>query len=86
LAEGARFEVHLTKARGIVGDDAKSFEAHLKAEGSSLHWSVKELEDVELEQLKRLLDEGYSVRDAAEEMGKSKSAVQRLKNKLEGRA
>ena len=86
MAEGARFEVHLTKARGIVGDDAKSFEAHLKAEGNALHWSVKELEDVELEQLKRLLDEGYSVRDAAEEMGKSKSAVQRLKNKLEGRA
>ena len=86
MAEGARFEVHLTKARGIVGDDAKSFEAHLKPEGNALHWSVKELEDVELEQLKRLLDEGYSVRDAAEEMGKSKSAVQRLKNKLEGRA
>lgn len=85
MAEGARFEVHLTKARGIVGDDAKSFEAHLKAEGNALHWSVKELEDVELEQLKRLLDEGYTVRDAAEEMGKSKSAVQRLKNKLEGR-
>lgn len=86
MAEGARFEVHLTKARGIVGDEAKPFEAHLKAEDNALHWNIRELEDVELQTLKRLLDEGYSVRDCAEEMGRSKSAVQRLKNKLEGRA
>lgn len=85
MAEGARFEVHLTKARGIVGDEAKPFEAHLKAEDNALHWHVRELEDVELQTLKKLLDEGYSVRDCAEEMGRSKSAMQRLKNKLEGR-
>ena len=32
MAEGARFEVHLTKARGILGDDAKPFEANLITE------------------------------------------------------
>jgi len=37
-----------------------------------------------MEELKRLLDEGYSIRDCAEEMGKSKSAVHRMKRKLEG--
>ena len=84
MAEGARFEVHLTKARGILGDDAKPFEANLVAEGNALHWQIKVLEDVELEELKRLLSEGYSVRDCAEEMGKSKSAIHRLKRKLEG--
>lgn len=83
MAEGARFEVHLTKARGILGDDAKPFEANLITEGNALHWQVKELEDVELEELKRLLSEGYSIRDCAEEMGKSKGAIQRLKKKLE---
>ena len=36
--------------------------------------------------LKRLLGEGYSIRDCAEEMGKSKSSVHRLKRKLEGLA
>ncbi len=86
MAEGARFEIHLTKARGIVGDEAKSFEAHLKSEGDALRWSIKELEDVELEQLKRLLEDGYTIRDAAEEMGKSKSAIHRLKSKLDIRA
>ena len=83
MAEGARFEVHLTKARGILGDDAKPFEANLITEGNALHWQVREIEDVELEELKRLLDEGYSIRDCAEEMGKSKGAIQRLKKRLE---
>ena len=82
MAEGARFEVHLTKARGILGDDAKPFEANLVTEGNSLQWRIKELEDVELEELERLLSEGYSIRDCAEEMGKSKGAIQRLKRKL----
>lgn len=82
MAEGARFEVHLTKARGIVGEEASPFEAHLSQENGSLHWTIRELEDVDLAILKRLLDEGYTIRDCAEEMGKSKSAVQRLKNKL----
>ena len=84
VTEGARFEVHLTKARGILGDDAKSFEANLITEGAALHWQIKELEDVELEELKRLLNDGYSIRDCAEEMGKSKGAIQRLKKKLDG--
>lgn len=86
MAEGARFEVHLTKARGIVGDEAKPFEANLVTEGNALQWQTKELEDVDLDELKRLLSEGYSIRDCAEEMGKSKGAIQRLKKKLEGKS
>ena len=86
MAEGARFEVHLTKARGITGEDAKSFEASLETERNALFWQVKELEDVELDTLRGLLAQGKTVRQCAEAMGKSSSAVQRLKNKLEGRA
>lgn len=86
MAEGARFQVHLTKARGIVGDDAKPFEVHLKAEDNSLLWDIQELDDVELEQLKRLLADGFSIRDCAEEMGMSKSAIHRLKRRMEGTA
>ena len=39
--QGARFEVHLTKARGILGDDARPFEANLIAEGNALHWRTR---------------------------------------------
>jgi len=80
--QGARFEVHLTKARGICGVEAKSFEAQLFTEGRALKWITRDIEDVELEQLRQLRAEGYSVREAAEEMGVSKGKVQRLIEKL----
>lgn len=86
MAEGARFEVHLTKARGITGEDAKSFEANLETERNALLWQVKELEDVDLDTLRGLLNQGKTVRQCAEAMRKSSSAIQRMKNKLEGRA
>lgn len=84
MAEGARFQVHLTKARGILGDDALPFEVHLREEDNIFHWEVQELANAELEQLKRLLADGMTVRECAEELGISKSAVHRLKQKLEG--
>lgn len=83
VAEGARFEVHLTKARGIVGEDAMPFEVHLRSEGNQLIWDVNELVKVQAEQLKQLLAEGFSIRDCADEMGLTKSVVHRLKKKLE---
>lgn len=81
--EGARFEVHLTKARGICGTEANPFEAQLYAEGAALSWVTRDVEDSRMEWLERLLAEDYSLRDAAEEMGISKSAAGRLKKKLD---
>jgi putative DNA primase/helicase len=81
--QGARFEVHLAKARGICGDDAKSFEAQLLADGQALTWATRDIEDVELEQVRKLLDEGFSIRDTADELGISTGKVQRLKKKLD---
>ena len=48
-----------------------------------LHWQVREIVEVELDELKRLLASGYSIRDCAAEMGKSKSGIHRLKRKLD---
>lgn len=84
MAEGARFEVHLTKARNLGGDEAEPFEAHLQSDGDMVYWAVSKLEDVKLEEFRKLQAEGYSIRDAADEMGISKSAVGRLKKKLDG--
>lgn len=81
--QGARFEVHLTKARGICGVEAKPFEAQLFNNGQALTWTARDIEDAELDQLRRLLDEGCTIRDAAEEMGRTKSAIGRLKKKLD---
>ena len=82
--EGARFEVHLEKARGILGDAARPFEAKLEVRDGAALWTMREIEDVNLARVKALLDDGLSVRDIADETGISKSAVQRLKKKADG--
>ncbi len=80
--QGARFEVHLEKARGIVGDGAKPFEAMLTTdEYGLLTWTCRDLEDAEAEAVARLKAEGLTLRDIAKETGLSKSKVHRLLRK-----
>jgi putative DNA primase/helicase len=81
--EGARFEVHFEKARGIHGDDAKPFEAKLEVRTGAAMWTTREIDDVNKARVKALLDDGLSLRDIAGETGISKSAVARLKQKIE---
>ena len=82
--EGARFEVHLTKARGVFGDDAKAFEAKLEEKDGLPVWVTSEIVDPEIVQAMELSDGGKTVREIGMEMKMSKSKVQRLLDK--GRA
>ncbi|MBW7849990.1 MAG: AAA family ATPase [Rhodospirillales bacterium] len=79
--EGARFEVHIEKGRGITGDDAKPFEAKLMVVNGAAVWSTRDLEDVKLHRAADLFRDGTSVRDVADELGISKSAAGRLRDK-----
>jgi hypothetical protein len=81
--EGARFEVHLEKARGVHGDDARPFEAKLDVREGRAIWATRELEDANRARVQALLDDGLSVRDIADETGISKSTVQRIKKAIE---
>ena len=81
--EGARFEVHFEKARGIHGNKAKPFEARLEVRDGEAFWTVREIEDVNLARVAALLDDGLSVREIAEETGIPKSTVHRLKKQIE---
>jgi putative DNA primase/helicase len=81
--EGARFEVHLEKSRGIFGEEAEPFEARLETREGAALWTMRDIEDVKLARAQVLFAEGTTVRDAAEEMGISRSAAGRLKKKLE---
>ncbi len=85
--EGARFEVHLTKARGIAGESALPFEAKLQVVGGQDIWTCTTLRDRELDEVERLSREGETVRDIAAELNLSKSTVNRMQAKLraEGR-
>jgi hypothetical protein len=84
--EGARFEINLEKARGVLGDAAKPFEAKLEVRGGEAIWTTREIDDLHLARVKAMLDDDMSVRDIADELGISKSAVHRLKKKVEAGA
>jgi putative DNA primase/helicase len=81
-SEGARFEVHFEKARGLSGTDAVSpFEAKLELRNDAALWSMRDIEDARLTEILELKEEGMSVRKIATELGISKSAVQRALDK-----
>jgi hypothetical protein len=82
-AEGARFEVHVAKGRGLRGAPALPFEAMLASRQDMTAWTVKPIEDVERTRVAALLADGLSIRDIAEETGIARSTVHRLKKKLE---
>jgi putative DNA primase/helicase len=84
--EGARFEVHIEKGRGIHGDHAKPFEAKLDICDGKAVWTVKDVEEMDRGRIAALLATGMTVRDVAEEIGISKSVVHRLKQKIEQEA
>ncbi len=72
--QGARFEVHFEKARHLVGDAAKPFEAMLTHDG----WMTRSIEDADIKRVFELHSEGLSYRKIAQEMGISKSRVERI--------
>jgi DNA-binding CsgD family transcriptional regulator/Mrp family chromosome partitioning ATPase len=79
--QGARFEVHLEKARGIYGDDAKPFEARLETTEGADHWRVKSLEDANEDRVIEATQEGLSSREIAKELGVSKSTVNNIRRR-----
>jgi hypothetical protein len=80
--EGARFEVHLTKARGVYGEAALPFEAKLETRDGKALWTVRELRDVEADNVAEMTAADMSVRDIAEALGISRSKVNRIQMRL----
>jgi putative DNA primase/helicase len=76
-SQGARFEVHLEKARGIFGEAAEPFEASLTVQDGRGVWAMRDLVDPTQEDAIRLLRQGQSIRAVAEALDVSKSAVGR---------
>jgi putative DNA primase/helicase len=81
--QGARFEVHFEKTRGIHGDQAQPFEAQFELRDEVALWTVREIEDVNQARVKALLDDGLTVREIADETGIPRSTVGRLKKQIE---
>ena len=82
VEDGARFEVHLGKARGVFGEAARPFEAKLEVRDGVAQWTVKPPQDPEADLILSLTLAGESVREIAQEVGTSKSKVSRVQAKL----
>ncbi len=85
--EGARFEVHFTKARGVYGEDVEPFEATLSIdEMGQCQWTTRKVEDVVDLKIIELLEEGFSEREIVKELEADhvgRTRVRRVKRDLE---
>ena len=77
-SQGAVFEVHFEKARGIHGEDVKTLKASLNInkDGTS-SWGYDSVEDSTYEKVVSLLNEGLSQKEITDELGIHKSTVSR---------
>lgn len=83
--QGAIFEVHFEKARGLYGDETKTFEAKLTTTPDGRQeWTVKPVEESTVEKVAALLNEGVPQVEIAEMLGVTKGAVSKAKQKAGG--
>lgn len=76
--QGARFEVHLTKARGVYGADAEPYEAALVTnEDGKTVWTIRTMEERKTAQVADMVRDGETYRDIAKALGTTKSTVER---------
>lgn len=86
-SQGARFEVHIEKARGVTGEQLDPFEARMEIGQEGLIWTCEPLDDVNYERVIELSKLKMAHRDIADELKLSKSKVSRLQQRAiaEGR-
>ena len=76
-SQGAKFEVHFTKARGFYGPDAEPFEAKFADD----QWITNPIQSsAEPDDIRSYHDQGMSIREIGSRTGISKSKVHRMVN------
>jgi hypothetical protein len=80
--EGARFEIHFEKARGLLGEDVTPIEATLTTDSTGREfWTHRHVEDATMTRLVELVAEGANQTDTAEALRLSRHQVSRLRRK-----
>jgi putative DNA primase/helicase len=81
-ADGARFEIHFEKARGLFGDAADPFEARLVTDGNGLaRFQWGSLATTDFDRAVPLFQAGLSLGEVAAELGLSKTTCYRLRQR-----
>jgi putative DNA primase/helicase len=70
IEQGARFEVHIEKGRGLVGDHARPFEAQLELTTARPAGGSRTRRTPRASGSPRCWRRGMSVREIAEEVGR----------------
>ena len=82
--DGAVFEVHFEKARGISGRDTEPFEARLSTDANGAQsWSIKTVENTTYSRVVELHELGLKPGDIAQELDIHKSSVSRSLKRAE---
>ena len=81
--DGARFELHFEKARGLYGEAAQPIEAKLETDNLGVaRWSWRPLHLGDLERVSALLKDGLSPLQIAQELGISRAKSYRLRKRV----
>lgn len=76
--QGAHFEVHVEKARGFYGDEAKSFDAQLTTDAAgNQSWTLSDLEQSTETRIIELFEDGLKPNDIAQELRIGRATVYR---------
>jgi hypothetical protein len=79
-SDGARFEIHFEKARGLHGEATNPIEARLETDANgNPRWNWRPVNESELQRVAALLKDGLNPNQVAREMGISKSKSYRLR-------
>jgi hypothetical protein len=80
--QGARFELHFEKTRGISGKQVRPLEIKVEEKDGVLLWAHKELESAILDQIKELVKLGLKDNDIWHELEIGRATYYRYKKKL----
>jgi hypothetical protein len=81
--QGAVFEVHFEKARGLFGEDTAPFEATLGEDNGKQVWEMRSIEETTIDRVIELKKLGLTQNEIANELGIDKSNVSRALKKAE---
>ena len=81
--EGARFEVHIKKSRNVAGSMVAPFEAQLRQGEESFLWSQSPIHDPQMEEVRALSEQNFSIRAITEKTGIPRTTVHRLLQKAQ---
>jgi len=79
--DGARFEIHFEKVRGLHGAASEPIEARIRTGDAGARWEWRPLDQTSLDRLVALMQEGLNAHQAGRELGLSTGMTYRLRNR-----